>query len=432
MAIVFPFQALRYQPAKVSLTEVVTQPYDKITPEMQDKYYAASPYNLARIILGKREATDNDGHNVYTRAAAAFADCRRQGVLAPDPAPSIYLYSQRFAVPGAPTGSPEVERRGFIALAQLEDYENGIVFPHERTHAAPKTDRLNLLRATRAHFGQLFMLYSDPGREIDALLAPRGEPDIAVRDEYCVLHRVWRISESGTIEQIRAAMAAKKLIIADGHHRYETALTYRNERRAAAGTKPDAPYERVMMTFVNMDSEGLLILPGHRVLAGLPSFDVAKLLSGAEPYFKVNEITFDPAAAVARLRGAGESGTALLAATRVGNFLLRAKPGAADQLLGGFSPKQRELDVIHLHKVLLEHVLGISEEAIRDLQNITYVRDSADAIGRLRSGADVAFIMNPVRIDQVRDIAFAGEVLPQKSTDFYPKLLSGLAIYALE
>src|SRR5437588_644890 len=275
MAYIAPFRALRYDPARVSPAKTVTQPYDKITPEMQDAYYAASPYNLVRIILGKREP-EQAGNNVYTRAAGYFRDWRREGIFVQDAQPSLYSYSQLFTVPG---GTTRYERRGFISLGRVEDYSAGVVFRHEQTLSKPKVDRLDLLRATRAHFGQIFMLYSDSG-EIDGVLAIDSAPVIDVTDEYGVQHRVWRISDPSLIELVRGKMRDKKLIIADGHHRYETALNYRNERRAAAtNTSPgiprqksssddllgardeDAPYEMVMMTFVNMNSEGLLILP---------------------------------------------------------------------------------------------------------------------------------------------------------------------------
>src|SRR5215471_382413 len=241
MATISPFRALRYDPSRVTLADVVTQPYDKIHPAAQEHYYQANQHNLVRIILGKPSSGDGEANNVYTRAAAHFADWRRGGVFLQDAQPSIYVYSQRFNVPG---GGAEVERTGFIALGHLEDYSDGIVFRHEHTLAKPKADRLNLLRATRAHFGQLFMLYSDPGAEIEGLLAPRGEADINVRDEYGVSHRVWRIADSTLIELVRGKMRDKKLIIADGHHRYETALAYRNERRTAPAAGTGIPRER--------------------------------------------------------------------------------------------------------------------------------------------------------------------------------------------
>lgn len=444
MAYIAPFRALRYDPARVDLTQVVTQPYDKITPEMQDRYYEASAHNLVRIILGKPQPSDHLGENIYTRAAASFQNWRRQGIFLHDPQQSLYQYIQRFQPPG---GGAESERHGFIALGKIEDYSAGIVHRHEQTHAQPKADRLELLRATRAHFGQLFMLYNDPAGEIDGVLSASSETDmgigIQVRDEYEVLHQVRKVSDPALIELVRGKMSDKKLIIADGHHRYETALNYRNERRAthipgsalSASETQLAPYELVMMTFVNMNSPGLVILPTHRVLHGLESFSADALRDRARSYFSVEEVdpTIDAPRALGILRAAGRAGTALLGVTANRAFLFDTPRALASNLFQGLSLRQQSLDVVQLHKCLLEGVLGISEEAIRDQQNITYVRDAAEAMARVREGgANVAFLINPVGMRQVRDIAFAGEVLPQKSTDFYPKLLSGLTIYALE
>lgn len=438
MARIAPFRALRYNPSRVDISQVVTQPYDKITPEMQDRYYAASPYNLVRIILGKQEPTDHAGENVYTRAAAFLKDWRRKGIFQQDAEPSLYCYVQRFVAPG---GTTELERRGFIALGRIEDYANNVVFRHEQTLAKPKADRLELLRATRAHFGQIFMLYSDPGGEIEGALSTGFSPIIETRDEYGVWHRVWKVSDPGVIESVRENMGEKKLIIADGHHRYETALNYRNQCRAKAHAAVSAdsgelaPYELVMMTFVNMDSRGLVILPTHRVVHGLAAFSADALKEEARRYFSVEEVdpSLDSVRALGILREAGHAGTALLAVTSDRALLFDTAKTIGTDFFSGVSLRQQSLDVVQLHKCLLEGVLGISEEAIREQQNIHYVRDAAEALGRVRAGgANVAFLMNPVRMRQVRDLAFAGEVLPQKSTDFYPKLLSGLTTYALE
>lgn len=449
MAKISPFRALRYDPARVNVAQTVTQPYDKITPAMQEAYYEANPYNLVRIILGKREP-DEESNNVYTRAAAHFRDWRRDGIFLQDPQPSLYAYSQTFTVPG---DSRQYERRSFIGLGDVEDYSANVVFRHEQTLAKPKADRLNLLRATRAHFGQIFMLYSDSG-EIDSLLGTDARPDIDVKDEYGVTHRVWRAADPGVTDLVRRKMKDKKLIIADGHHRYETALAYRNEQRAPVAhqvaafprersqgnvllreIEPElASYERVMMTFVNMNSEGLVILPTHRVVHSLASFSVDKFVQAAKRYFDLKEADamVDATRATSLLRDAGPSGTALLAVTGERVMLLQ-KPRANGSLFGGLSPRQQGLDVVQLHKIVLETVLGLSEESIRNQENISYIRDAGEAISRVRSGgANVAFLMNPVRMEQVRDMAFAGEVLPQKSTDFYPKMLTGLTIYALD
>ena len=455
MALIFPFKAWRYDPERVPVQQAVTQPYDKITSAMQERYYQASPYNLVRIILGKRLPGDGDAENVYTRAAASFQNWRQTGVLRQDPEPSIYRYSQTFTVPGNLPGSQtRAERRGFIALGRLEDYSAGVVFRHEQTLAKPKADRLDLLRANRAHFGQIFMLYSGSGK-VDALLdsaaARNKAPDIEVTDEYDVVHRIWKISNASVIASVEQQMRDRKLIIADGHHRYETALTYRNERRAAAetaaGSKIDAPapYDSVMMTFVDMDHSdmdhsdkdrsGLIILPTHRLVFGLPSFSPAKFEAEARKLFNLEEIDtrIDAARATAILQHAGLAGTALLAVTAERSLLLHSPKAIGTSLFGDLSLRQQTLDVVQLHKGLLEGVLKISEEAIHNQENVSYCREAAEALKQVQSGkVQIAFLMNPVRMEQVRDIAFAGEVLPQKSTDFYPKLLSGLAIYALE
>jgi uncharacterized protein (DUF1015 family) len=434
MAEIIPFKALRYDPDQVKLEDVLTQPYDKITPEMQSKYYERSAHNLVRIILGKAGETDTDAFNVYTRAAEYLHDWRSSGILKQDPEPGIYAYSQTFTVPGT---RDLAERRGLIALGRLHDYADGVVFRHEQTLAKPRADRLNLLRATRAHFGQIFMLYSDPKNEIEALLKKKTEedPDTSLLDEYETLHRVWRVHDPALIQAVQQRMRDKKLLIADGHHRYETALAYRNERRAeSGGSDPNAPYEFVMMTLIPLESRGLVILPTHRIVHGLPTFDRERMLEAAGQFFDIDRIDLrtESRSATTLLGQAGENGTAFVAVTRQGPYLMRAKKNAVQDALGQLPSLQRELDVVQLHRIMLERVLGISEEAVRNQENVRYERDASEAISWVRQGANVAFLMNPAKIDQVRDIAFGGEVLPQKSTDFYPKLLSGLAIYALE
>ncbi len=433
MAEIIPFKALRYDPDQVKLEDVLTQPYDKITPEMQSKYYERSTHNLVRIILGKAGETDTDAFNVYTRAAEYLHDWRSGGILKQDPDPGIYAYSQTFTVPGT---RDLQERRGLIALGRIHDYADGVVHRHEQTLSKPRADRLNLLRATRAHFGQIFMLYSDPANEIDALLKYRMEedPDISLLDEYETLHRVWRIHDPALIRALQEKMREKKLLIADGHHRYETALAYRNERRAETGADMNAAHEFVMMTLIPMESRGLVILPTHRIVHGLLDFDRERMLEAASQFFDIDRIDLrtETRSATTLLGQAGEKGTAFVAVTRQGPYLMRAKQDAIQHALREVPSLQRDLDVVQLHRIMLERVLGISEEAIRNQENVRYERDAFEAISWVRQGANVAFLMNPAKIEQVRDIAFGGEVLPQKSTDFYPKLLSGLAIYALE
>ncbi|HET9400177.1 MAG TPA: DUF1015 domain-containing protein, partial [Candidatus Acidoferrales bacterium] len=237
MARIFPFRAYRYA-ANIDPVSVLTQPYDKITPEMQSRYAAASPFNLITIEKGLAQPSDSPSNNVYTRAAAAFESWIAKGVLVRDTEPSMYAYAQTYAVPGPPAANAAKRetRVGLIALGQLEDYSAGVIFRHEQTLSGPKADRLELLRHTRAHTGQLFMIYDDPSKRVDSILAQAAAapPVTQLTDEFRVGHRLFRIDQPDQIAEIQRALASQKLVIADGHHRYETALAYRNERRAAA------------------------------------------------------------------------------------------------------------------------------------------------------------------------------------------------------
>jgi uncharacterized protein (DUF1015 family) len=441
MAHIYPFRAWRYNSSVVDLDDVVTQPYDKISPAMQQAYYERSPYNLVRIILGLPELFDaEDGENVYTRAARDFRAWREQSVLVQEKDPSIFAYSQRFKVPGTDIVK---ERRGFIALGKVHDYSEKVVFRHEQTLSKPKSDRLNLLKATHAHFGQIFMLYSDPAGSVERILYDGAGPaEAEVTDEYGVLHRIWRVSDPAAINLLTTAMADKKLIIADGHHRYETALKYSKEHAATEPAKtetstsqlPQPPYPEaaVMMTFVNMDSDGLVVLPTHRVVHSLKNFDPAAFTRAAEEFFSVEALRKAEASDyVATLTA--QPGTAFVAVTRAGAFLLRAKPEPVAAALAHLPERQRQLDLSCLHSIVLDRLLGLDAEKVREQTNLRYLRDAAEAVDQVRRGeADVVFLTNPVSMEQLKEVAFAGDVMPQKSTDFYPKLLSGLTIYALD
>lgn len=369
---------------------------------MQARYVALSPYNLVRIILGERKPTDSASDNVYTRAAGFLQDWIARGILEREPEPSVYAYFQRFT---APDSGRTLERKGFIGLGAVEDYSEGVVHRHEQTLSGPKKDRMELLRHTHAHFGQIFMLYPDPDLAIDKILdqAARNVPVTNFEDEYGVTNRVWKISDAAVIARIQALMADKKLLIADGHHRYETALAFRNENPGLKGA------ERVMMTFVNMHSPGLEILATHRVLRGIAAtkIEAARLASIDE----LKQIFHRAAPDRIRIGLATSDGVKLYERDR--------KPG--------------ELDVKVLHEELLGKMLGIGEDAVRDEKHIEYVRGLEAASAKLREGgAQIAFLLEPVSVEEVAKVAFAGGVMPQKSTDFYPKLLSGLTIYRLE
>jgi uncharacterized protein (DUF1015 family) len=442
MAEIFPFRAYRYNPERVKLADVVTQPYDKITPAMQERYARVSPYNLIAVEKGKPSAHDSAADNVYTRAEKALEQWVRGGVMARDLRPGIYVYFQEFAVPGT---QQRLTRKGFIALGRLEDYSARVIFRHELTHSGPKADRLELLRHTGTHTGQLFMLYSDPQRRIDGLIdeiAARSRPEEAT-DEYGVVHRIWPVFDPEMIAEIMHAMNTQKLVIADGHHRYETALAYRDERRAKAGRGDrDAPYERAMMTFFNTQGEGLLILPTHRLVGNLPSFDLSSFRRKISPVFDQEDYAFggEAARAVAQERfqkdlvAGGEAGRAFGMYAGGSFTLLRLRRDAdLQKLMPDLSAAQRNLDVVLLHRVLIEEGLGITPAAVTAGQNVSYEREFGAALDAVDSKrAQICFLLNPVDVSQVMEIALAGDVLPQKSTDFYPKLLSGLTLYRLE
>src|SRR6202046_1612828 len=285
MAEVHPFRALRYDTNRVKLADVLTQPYDKITPLMQERYYATSPYNLIAIEKGKSFPDDTSENNVYTRAAQKINEWMAQRSLAQDQGLCMYVYSQEYMVPSTHTRKVRI---GFIALGRLEDYEAKIVFPHERTLSAPKADRIELLRHTHVQTGQLFMLYDDAPRQIDTYLeeTARTPTPLELHDEFEVTHRLWPVTDAAFIRRIQAAMADKKIIIADGHHRYETALNFRNENRGRLGKiDPLAAHEFAMMTFINTHSRGLTILPTHRLIRNVANFDFQRFRKALVPFF---------------------------------------------------------------------------------------------------------------------------------------------------
>jgi uncharacterized protein (DUF1015 family) len=442
MARIFPFRAYRYNKALVDPAKVLTQPYDKITPGMAEKYAAGSPYNLIPVEKGKSLSTDTPANNVYTRAAKKLEEWIQSRVIVQDAVPSLYAYFQEYAVPG--TAERRV-RKGFIALGRVEDYSAGVIFRHEQTLSGPKADRLELLRRTKTHTGQLFMLYSDPAGRVDSLLeaAASSKAEVEVRDEYDVVHRLWPVADARIIETIQCELADKKLVIADGHHRYETALAYRDERRAEAGrVEPDAPYENVMMTLFNTAGEGLMILPTHRVVANLPNFSFERFRAGLASLFDVHSHPFpentDRARALDEFRRdlhAGQPRRAIgaYAGERAFHVFVLKKDANLQSLLPGVSPAQRGLDVVILHRVILERGLNITPDAVKTEKNITYEREMDAAMAEVDARrAQICFVLNPVSVETVAEMAMAGEVLPQKSTDFFPKLMSGIAMYRLQ
>ncbi len=415
MAEIFPFRGYRYSEAPGDPALLLTQPYDKISPAMQARYYELSPHNLVRLILGERKAQDTETDNVYTRSAGYLEKWIESGILVQEPEPCLYAYYQTFQ---PPESQEEFTRKGLVGLGKVVDYSAREVYRHELTLTGPKQDRLQLLRALRAHPEQIFMLYSDPAGTVDGILdeVSAGNPVINVTDEYGTLHSFWRIAEPEKIEALRALMADKKLIIADGHHRYETALAFRDENGGLHGT------DRMLMTFVNLHSPGLRILATHRVVSNLPEIDLEAILERARQEFRVEKLSSleqlrarwkqpEPDKIRIGLMVQGENGLYLLAAGRA----------------------EGQLETSTLHEALLGRALGISEEAIRGERHLRYVRGLDAAAEEVLGGrAQMAFLLEPATVEQVATVSLAGGVMPQKSTDFYPKMLSGLTIYTMD
>ncbi len=412
LALIFPFRPFRFSALAGPLEDLLTQPYDKISPSMQANYLAANPHNVVRVILGERLPSDHDQANVYTRSAAYFNDWIAGGILAQDPDPGFYAYFQEFRVPDS---GEILSRRGFIGLGAVEPYEAHVVYRHERTLAGPKKDRRQVLEHTHAHFGQIFMLYPDPDGAIDKLLdqVAAAPATAEVRDEYDAIHRLWKITDPARIAQMQALMADKKLLIADGHHRYETALGFHADHPEIPGA------DRVMMTFVNMHSPGLRILATHRIVPKLEGFTLAGLLERAAATFHVEKIP-----SLENLKAVfakSDPATVRIGVASGSEFALLTRPR-----------KVGELDVPVLHDEVLRGMLGVSEDAVRH-ELLKYIRGLDAAVDETRTkGAAVAFLLDPTPAEEMARIAFAGGVMPQKSTDFYPKLLTGMAIYKID
>jgi uncharacterized protein (DUF1015 family) len=444
MARIFPFRAVTFDPARVgSLDAVVTQPYDRVDEALQEAYYRRHPHNIIRITKGREEPGDDDRENKYARAARFFEAWQREGILRRDAEPAIYVYHQVYGVPEGGTRT----RKGFVALVELEPFGKGRIHPHEETHTKPKVDRLNQLRALKAHTGQVFLLYSDPEKAVNALLDARTRrpPDYEARDDYGEVHRVWRVVDRKTIDTVAGAMRPRDCFIADGHHRYETALAFRDEMRAnkAKAEEPET-FDRRMATFVNMDDEGLTIFGTHRLVAGLPGFSLAELLEQAPKHFTVREYPFSDDASESRartefledLRFEGDAAPAIGCygqGTSTYFLFILKDPARMDRVIAGKkSSEWKRLDVNVLHAVCLHGLLGVTEEDLAMERYVTYHRHAADVIGAVRAGkGQVAFLLNPVKIGQIKTIVKRGERFPQKTTDFYPKLLSGLVIEKL-
>jgi len=439
MAKILAFRGITYNTKQVNPSLVLTQPYDKINDELQRKYYKRHPYNLVRITKGKEKKGDNNQNNKYTRARQFLNKWLDEQILVQDKEPAIYAYYQEYRV-----DNQLKVRKGFIALARLEDFGKGGVHAHERTLLKPKQDRLSMMRAVGGSTGQVFMLYADPQLLVNKLLDQtiKGKkPDLQAKDDYGEIHKLWKVTAPAVINKIAQLFTNKALFIADGHHRYETAINYRNEMRGQGLTcAGNESYENRMMTFVNMDDAGLTILPTHRLIFGLPKFWPYDLLKALAPYFDITEYLFSTTAEekqarkqfLTDLKNQGKKHHAFGLVTHLPKYcLLTLKDESLmDTVIKEKqSPAWKRLDVTILHSLILDKLLGISKEKVAREENVEYRRHTDEVFEALKKKRyQMGFLLNPTKAHEVKDIAAKGERMPQKSTDFYPKLLSGIVI----
>ena len=444
MAIIIPFRGLLYDKEKAGeFSKITAPPYDIISPEQQEKYYEQSEYNVIRLILGKQFPDDNETNNRYTRAANTFTQWQKESVLKRDKDPSLYLYHQEFYVPGGERQS----RDGFICLVRLEDKEKGVVIPHEKTLDKPKQDRLQLMKACSSNFSQVFSLYSDPDDGVVQLLrdATKGPPLIEVTDEDRTLHQLWRLSQGEVLREVCQRISGQSLFIADGHHRYETALNYRSYMTEIYPQQTGKePFNYVMMYLTPMEGEGMLILPYHRVIHNIEQFDFGSFEKKLGDYFEVKTIPFNAnnkpdvwkqfnsqLKEAGKIRpafgmyGAGQSSFHLL--------ILREEIFNSFTDTAESSAVLKRLDVNVIESCIFKDVLEITSKDLQQQENISYVHDSDEGLELVETrGFQLAFFLNDTKSSEIKDVSSRGETMPQKSTFFYPKLLSGLVINKIE
>lgn len=423
MAVIRPFKGIRYNQSQVDdLSAVVTPPYDVISADDRRWYMDRHPHNVVRLILPE------DDVNKYVNSATTLREWLKDGVLVQDDEPCIYAYQQEFEALGR-----RMKRTGFTCLIKLEDFGQGVL-PHENILAKPMEDRLNLHRATRANFESIFGLFADG--KVNSILAPfiAQAPCASAVDRDGVRSDLWRISDADAIRALTEILANEQVVIADGHHRYTAGLMYRNEMRRAAGLKPgeesDAPYDYTMMTMVSLEDSGLVVLPTHRLVRNVPTFDPASFLAKLGEMFDITEVSDALIVSAVELAGSHSFGLHLRGKSYVVKLKPSVSPERAIEAEGSVALKR--LDVSVLHSLILDRLLGIGARQMSAQSNLSYTRDVARALADVDRGEYQAFfLMNPTKVDEVKAVAAAGDRMPQKSTFFYPKLLTGIVMRAM-
>ncbi len=431
MADVQPLRALRYDTAVVGdLANVVAPPYDVIDATQRAELIARSPFNVVAVDLPLGAHGEDPGaaagagsQDPYTAAGELFESWQAQGAVIRDEEPALWAHTQDYTGPDGQTRT----RRGFFCRVRIEDYGAGRVRPHERTHPGPKEDRLRLTRATEANISPIFSLYSDPSEAAWRAVAPATEqtPWADITDAEGTVHRLWRVSDPEAIAAVQAATADAELLIADGHHRYETMQAYAAEVGGATGPAPHGDHRYILMCLVALEDPGLTVFPTHRLIGGLDEERRAALDAALARDFEITEV---PIEEITPAPGEGPLQLGFIDGRDGRALRLTLKDQAiADAALPGYSEAYRHLDTGVLETLLLKNALGYSDEDIAHFNGLFYARDTAEALAMVRSGEyDAAFLMRPTPVGQVREVAAAGENMPPKSTFFYPKLLTGL------
>jgi len=440
MAEIVPFKGLRYNPEKVpDLAEVVIPPYDVISPAEQDHFYQVHPFNMIRLELGKKTARDNEENNPHTRAGNFLDQWLSESILVREPKPAIYYYELDFTL-GA---GVRRTRFGFISTMRLAEFSTGMVKPHEKTFQAVKNERLRLMLSCRANLSPVFALYSDPSRSVDRCLQQgrEGEPTLSFTDAWGMRHRVWAVTDSEILGEVRELMGDKAIFIADGHHRYETALKYRDlQRERFVPGRPDAPYEHIMIYLANLNQEGMIILPTHRMLRHLGRWEPESFLQKASEFFEVARFASGSQGerewrtVLESARAAKENVIGLFRQGDDAFYLLKAREEPVSRHLEGkgIARVLHRLDVVVLDQVILRHLMGLDEPFLANENNIHFKHELSEGLDGVRSRVyEVGFFINPTRIEQVQEAANSGLIMPHKSTYFYPKVGSGLVIHTL-
>ena len=441
MAIIKPFAGLFYNKKIIeNIGDVTAPPYDVISQKEQKELYLKHKFNIVRLILGKEYKSDNEKNNRYIRARELYEKWQKYNILCKDEIPSFYYYTQEYSISGK-----ILERKGFIALLKIADFNEKVVFPHEKTLSKPFEDRVNLIRECKANFSPIFMLYSDKKDSINELFNPflKKNAFFDVINKENIRHKLWKISDGNVISYIKKTFRNKSLIIADGHHRYSASIRVRNYiREKISKTNSENPFDYVMVYLSCLEDKGLSVLPIHRLIYGLKNFDKQTILKKLSVYFNIEIYSLKKESNENELSRLKEE--ILKSSNNVFTLYFRSDDrfyilyGIRDKINAfinnsDVSPELAKLDVVVFHKIICEKILGISKRAQEKEQNIMYIKGDEDINNVIkRKDYQMAFFLNPLNASDIFDVVKNGRLLPQKTTFFYPKLISGFVINRME